>query len=229
MGMKTGTRLMTARPAYLANVSHVDAWLGRLYAALEEYDLAATTTIVFTADRGNSLGERGLWYKMSFYEWSCRMPFVVANTSCVQPQRVAASVTLVDVLPTLLDVAHASTGAAIPEPIDPLDGDNVWPLCTGSADPLTGRTIASEFLSEGTRAPMLMLRDDNFKYISRPSDPELLFDLINAPSELNNLVDAHQHSWDFRPHIGAANSYIRSHMDLSVADNNARYAPPCNA
>lgn len=36
--------------------------------ALEECGMAEHTTILFTADHGDMLGERGLWYKMSFME-----------------------------------------------------------------------------------------------------------------------------------------------------------------
>ena len=259
-----------ARRAYLANVSYVDEWLGRLLAALAECGLTETTTVVFTADHGDSLGERGLWYKMSFHEWSCRIPMVIANPSVVQARAISAPVTPVDVLPTLLDVAHAGTGAAIPDAIDALDGHSLWPAFSSRDTPLPERTVASEYLAEGTGAPMLMLREGTFKYTRCQTDPEQLFDPASDPHELTNLASATTHAdrmdafratadaqwdadavkadvvqeqerrravhaalaigkqqaWDFQPMVNAANSYTRSHMDLSVADNNARFPRP---
>jgi choline-sulfatase len=103
-------------------------------------------------------------------------------------RRVAAPVAQVDVLPTLVDIAHAATAAARPPPIDPLHGRSLIPLCDGDAgnDP---NACISEYLGEGTAAPMLMIRRGQYKYISCSTDPELLFDLDNDPDELENLLD----------------------------------------
>ena len=118
------------------------------------------------------------------------IPMVIANPSVVQARAISAPVTPVDVLPTLLDVAHAGTGAAIPDAIDALDGHSLWPAFSSRDTPLPERTVASEYLAEGTGAPMLMLREGTFKYTRCQTDPEQLFDPASDPHELTNLASA---------------------------------------
>jgi choline-sulfatase len=188
--------IVNARRAYYGNVSYIDEWLGRLRTTLDECGMADNTTIILTADHGDMLGEFGLWYKMSFREWSNRIPLIVHQPGRFNARRVAAPVALVDVLPTLVDIAAAATGAARPPPIDPLHGRSLIPLCDGDAsnDP---NSCVSEYLAEGTAVPMLMIRRGQYKYISCSTDPELLFDLDSDPDELENLLD-HDLLADFR-------------------------------
>ncbi len=129
--------IRTARRAYYGNVSYVDEWLGRLQDTLAECGMDDNTTVIFTSDHGDMLGEYGLWYKMSFREWSCRIPTIIHDPPRLRPRRVSQPVAHVDILPTLVDIAADSTGAAAPDPIDPLDGRSLWPLCLGvdSGDP----------------------------------------------------------------------------------------------
>lgn len=171
-----------ARRAYYANVSYVDAWLGRLRAVLEETGQADNTAILFVADHGDMLGERGLWYKMSFYEWSSRVPMILAGPDLPTGKCVETPVSQVDVLPTLADLA-ARSGAAVPETIDPLDGVSLL----GELD--MDRTIAVEYCAEGSNAPMLLLRCGALKYTAAPGDPEQLFDLERDPDERVNAVE----------------------------------------
>jgi len=180
--------IINARRAYYGNVSYVDEWVGRLRATLDDCGMADNTTILFTADHGDMLGEYGLWYKMSFREWSNRIPLIVHQPQRFEPRRVAAPVAQVDVLPTLVDIAADAGVGQPPAPIDPLHGRSLLPLCDGDAsnDP---DACVSEYLAEGTAAPMLMIRRGKYKYICCSTDPEQLFDLENDPLELHNLVE----------------------------------------
>ena len=80
--------IINARRAYYGNVSYVDEWLGRLQVTLRECDMARNTTIIFTSDHGDMLGEYGLWYKMSFREWSSRIPMIVHSPGRFEARRV---------------------------------------------------------------------------------------------------------------------------------------------
>lgn len=180
--------IINARRAYYGNVSYVDEWVGRLQDTLEECGMTENTTIIFTSDHGDMLGEFGLWYKMSFRESSCRIPMIVHNPKRFEARRVSQPVAQVDVLPTLIDIAAEGTGATKPDAIDPLSGRSLIPLCDGDAsnDP---NACVSEFLAEGTGAPMLMFRQDHYKFISCMTDPDQLFDLEKDPDELINLAE----------------------------------------
>lgn len=180
--------IVNARRAYYANVSYVDEWVGKLWAALVESGIDQDTTIIFTSDHGDMLGEFGLWYKMSFREWSCRIPLIISKPSRFSHRRVSQSVAQVDVLPTLVEIASESTGLQSPEQIDPWCGRSLVELCDGDAtnDP---DIAISEYLAEGTGQPMLMIRKGQLKYIQCATDPEQLFDLKNDHNELANLAD----------------------------------------
>ena len=180
-------QIINARRAYYANVSYVDEWLGRLRDTLDECGLNENTTIILTADHGDMLGEYGLWYKMSFREWACRIPMIINQPTELSPRKVGQPVSLVDVLPTLMDIASAGVDIDKPEAIDPLDGRSLYPLCSGDESSDPNRTV-SEYLAEGTAAPMLMIRFSRYKYITCPTDPDQLFDLENDPDETINLA-----------------------------------------
>ncbi|MEQ9326367.1 MAG: sulfatase-like hydrolase/transferase, partial [Rhodospirillales bacterium] len=172
-----------SRRAYYANVTYVDRWLGRLLTALEHTGQRDNTAVIFLSDHGDMLGERGLWYKMSPFEHSSRIPLILSLPGIADGRSVATPVSQVDLLPTLVDIA-AIGGAAKPETIDPLDGASLL----GSIHP--DRRVAVEYCGEGSIAPILMLREGAWKYVACPSDPEMLFDLASDPGErVNRAAD----------------------------------------
>ena len=185
--------IINARRAYYSNVSYVDEWLGLLQSTLQECGMAENTTILFLSDHGDMLGEFGLWYKMTFREWSCRIPLIIHNPVRYPARRISQPVALVDVLPTLIEVADEESGAPKPEPVAPLNGRSLIPLCKGNAESDSNIAI-SEYLAEGTGAPMLMFRRGSYKFITCPTDQDQLFDLKNDPDELQNLVKSKNHS-----------------------------------
>ena len=95
-----------ARHAYYGEIAYVDDQVGRLLATLERFGLRQDTVVLFTADHGEMLGERGLWYKMHFFEWALRVPLIVSAPGRFAARRVATPVSLVDVMPTLLELAR---------------------------------------------------------------------------------------------------------------------------
>ena len=101
----TEAQIRAARRAYYGAVSYVDDQIGRLVSTLREATLDANTVILLIADHGDMLGERGLWYKMSFYEPACRIPLIVHAPGRFAPRRVAAHASLLDLLPTLAEIA----------------------------------------------------------------------------------------------------------------------------
>jgi choline-sulfatase len=199
--------LRAARHGYYANISYVDSLVGELIETLETTGMLDDTVIVFTSDHGDFLGERGLWYKMSFLEPSAHVPFVVWNPKRFKSRRVSEPVTLADILPTL---AALGQGKDTPELARSTDGRSLLPLLKGAKED-ANHTAWGEYLAEGTISPMHMLRRGPWKFIHAPTDPDQLFNLIDDPLELNNLADKHPLAKTMRAEVEAKFDIPRIH------------------
>lgn len=171
-----------ARRAYLGNVSYVDDWTGALLESLRALRMADDTVVVLLGDHGDMLGERGLWYKMSFFEGSARVPLVLHAPGRFAPRRVAEPVSLVDVLPTLLELS----GGTAQDAVEPLAGRSLLPLCDGGGT--EERCVLGEYTAEGACAPIVMIRRGTLKFVHCPADPDQLYDLAADPQERVNLA-----------------------------------------
>ncbi len=138
--------------------------------------------VVFTGDHGEMMGERGMWFKQTFYEWSARVPLMVSWPGVVAPRRLREVVSLVDLLPTLLGIADPR---GIVSPVDPLDGRTLLPLLRGETAEGEGLAI-SEYTAEGVCAPARMVRRGRWKYVYTEGLPPMLFDLEDDPRELHD-------------------------------------------
>ena len=122
----TEQEVRNARRAYYACVSYVDDHVGRIMERLDELGLRDDTVVIVTSDHGDMLGERGLWYKMSPFEQSARVPLIVHGTDRFAPRRVGVPVSLTDLMPTLIELAGADPGEAR------LSGRSLVGLVTGA-------------------------------------------------------------------------------------------------
>jgi choline-sulfatase len=181
-------QVRTARHAYYAAISYVDERIGELLAALDDAGLRDETTVIFTADHGEMLGERGLWYKMSFFEPSARVPLIVSTPGRVAPGRIPEPVSLLDLAPTLLELGAPARLAALD-----LDGFSLWPLLEGRAERRPD-AVVGEYLAEGVTSPAVMIRRGPHKFIWCADDPDQLYDLGDDPHELVNLADRSTHA-----------------------------------
>ena len=169
-----------ARHGYYAAISYLDDRVGEVLDALEATGLADDTIVLFTADHGEMLGERGLWYKMSFFDGSARVPLIAAGAG-ISKGRHAAPVSQLDLAPTLAELAGVDPGEA------ELEGTSLAPILQGGSAGGQG-WVAGEYLAEGVRAPSVMLRRGPHKLIRTPGDPDQLYDLDADPLELRNLA-----------------------------------------
>ncbi|MFB4205522.1 Choline-sulfatase [wastewater metagenome] len=187
----TDEDIRRTRHAYYGMISYVDARVGELLDALERTGQADNTIVIFTADHGDMLGERGMWYKMSMYERSASVPFIVSHPDIAGGRRISQNMSLVDLFPTLVEFASGET----PDPVvaPRLDGSSLVPLMEGRTDGWPD-TVYSEYMGEGTAGPCLMVRRGRYKYVhsdgeaDAPADPPQLFDLEADPDELDNLA-----------------------------------------
>lgn len=184
----TEQQIRNARRAYYGAISYVDDQIGKLLKTLNESGLEDDTIIVFSGDHGDMLGERGLWYKMSWFEGSARVPMIIHAPKRYAPARVKQSVSIMDLMPTFVELAN--DGVA-PTYANPIDGRSLLPHLqgTGGHDEVIG-----EYLGEGAIAPLLMIRRGDYKFVCSQPDPDQLFNLREDAQELTNLAEDPAHS-----------------------------------
>ncbi|MFL6035505.1 MAG: choline-sulfatase [Gaiellaceae bacterium] len=167
--------LTALRRAYYALVTYVDRKLGELLDCLEQTRQADDTLVIFTSDHGDMLGERRMVQKRCFYEWAVRVPLVVRLPGEEDAGLVVERpVSLLDLVPTLLDVA------GVPH-ADRLSLDGTSLLDRGD------RPVFAEYHVEKVRAPCFMVRSGRWKCIHVHGHDARLFDLDTDPGEWNDL------------------------------------------
>ena len=206
----TPEQIRRARHGYYAAVSYLDERVGEVLGALRNSGLGDRTTVLFCADHGEMLGERGLWYKMSFLEQSARVPLIVrqpgADGRAGAGGRVTAPVSLVDVAPTVLELAGLDADAIA----GPGDGVSLAPALRRGDAP--DHPVVSEYHAEGVQAPSAMIRSGAHKLIVSLEDPDLLYDLSADPREL------HDRSGDPDSGVVAAGLRRELHQRLDLPD-----------
>ncbi|MFN0182734.1 MAG: choline-sulfatase [Aquabacterium sp.] len=182
----TDDMILSARHAYYGMVSYIDHKVGLLLDALDKTGRADDTVIVFTADHGEMLGERGMWFKFNPYEPSIKVPLIIHAPGAQAGQRVGVNCSLVDLLPTLNDLATDGNPPAL---ADHCDGRSLAALLHGRDPASVGWTDEAliEFTGEGVYAPAFILRQGHLKYVHCEGDPGMLFDLQRDPQERRNL------------------------------------------
>ena len=183
----TDEEVRRARRAYLANVSYFDSKVGAVVRALEDIGELDRTVVAVTADHGDMLGDRGLWYKMNFFERSARVPLILAGPG-VATGAAANACSLVDLLPTFLEIAGGDPSMLG----EPVDGRSLMPLARGEADPVD--EAVGEYCAEMTPAPVFMIRRGRFKYVHCDADPPQLYDVLADPEERTNLAREPAHA-----------------------------------
>lgn len=166
---------------YEGALAYMDSQLARVTDALERAHRLETTAIVVVGDHGESLGEHGEHeHGIFLYEGALHVPFILRAPG-VAPRRLRGPVSLVDVMPTLLNLLGLESPPSI-------DGESLVPLLHGS--PPRDRAIYAEsmYAKRFGWSPLRMVRDGGLKYIDAPR-PEL-YDLDSDPVEARDLAVA---------------------------------------
>lgn len=92
---------------YLSCISFMDHELGKLLDVVDRLSLWNNTIIVFTSDHGMHLGEKGMWTKWTLFDESTRVPLMIhaPQFKGSYGKHVSSSVELIDIFPTLVDLA----------------------------------------------------------------------------------------------------------------------------
>ncbi|KQV84206.1 choline-sulfatase [Rhizobium sp. Root1220] len=211
----TPDQIRRARRGYFANISYIDEKVGELIDVLERTKMADDTIILFVSDHGDMLGERGLWFKMCFFEGSARVPLMIAVPGW-EPTLVDQPVSTLDVTPTLAALAGIDITKLAPW----TDGEDLTQLANGTG----GRgAVPMEYAAEGSVAPLVALRDGRFKLTLCDMDPPMLFDLEADPKERRNLADDPAHAATLASLRAQAESrWNLASFDAAVRESQAR-------
>lgn len=180
--------IRNARHAYYGSVSYIDERFADLARAVTESGFADNTITIVTGDHGDMLGERGMWFKMNWFENAARIPLIVHAPGRFRPRRVSAAVSQIDILPTLLDLAN--DGQDLHAQVI-TEGRSLVPHLTGQDG---HDEVIGEYTGEGASAPGIMIRRGRYKFIHCPTDPDQLYDLHNDPLEKDNLAGKAEHA-----------------------------------
>ena len=209
----TDTMIERSRRAYFANISYLDEKIGEILGVLEATGQSAN--IIFVSDHGDMLGERGLWFKMSFFEGSARVPLMISSPD-MTPGLVHAPVSTIDLCPTLCDLA----GVEMDEVAPWTAGESLVPLGQG-AERLS--PVMMEYAAEASYAPMVSLRLERWKFNRCAIDPDQLFDLEADPNELHNLAALPEH----QEVVSRLSAEVDERWDLDAFDAAVRQSQAC--
>ncbi|MEE3229878.1 MAG: sulfatase [Planctomycetota bacterium] len=181
--------LLKALQAYYACVSFIDAQVGRLLDALDRFELAENTIVVFWSDHGYHLGEHnGIWQKRTLFEQAARTPLIIRAPGARGNGRSCSRVVeFVDIYPTVAALA----GASVPED---LDGRSLRPLLEDPGAPWDGVAVTQVLRPADKRLSRAVMgcsiRTERWRYTEWAEGREgvELYDHRNDPLEFNNLA-----------------------------------------
>lgn len=170
---------------YWGYCTFIDDQIQRILDALDEQGIADETVVVMTSDHGDLIGNHRSFNKgFVMYEETHHVPLVArwpdeweAGAECDE------FVSLVDLMPTFLDVAGAETP-------DGVEGRSLTPLLRGERPDDWRDSAYAEFHGyEPSLYTSRMIRTDDWKYVYNPPSRDELYDLDSDPGELTNLAD----------------------------------------
>ncbi len=144
------------RQGYYACVSYIDSLLGDLLNDLDHLGLRDNTIIVFWSDHGFKLGEHGLWHKHTNFELDCRVPLMISTPGYRTGQRTGSLVELLDLYPTLCDLA------GLPVPSD-LEGTSLRPVLENPNTSI--REFARSQYPRGRDIMGYTIKTDRYRYV----------------------------------------------------------------
>jgi choline-sulfatase len=199
---------LRAISAYYALCTMVDDHVGTISDVLDGTGLSETTTVIYTSDHGEALGQRDHWGKSNLYNECTQVPLVVAGPGMPRGQTCSTLVNLIDLAPTFL----AAFGLSDPA----LPGRSLFDIAREPCDP--ERTAFSEYHAVGAPSGAFMLRKGRWKYHEYVGFEPELFDLASDPSEaINRASDP-----ACAARVAELRSELRRIVDPGAADRQAK-------
>ncbi|MGI2295136.1 sulfatase family protein [Paenibacillus sp. GXUN7292] len=169
---------------YYAMVEMIDEAVGRILQALNQNELDQNTIIIFTTDHGELLGDHGIWMKGPFhYEQLVNIPFIIHGPSYFPAGRADAIISLVDVVPTILELCEISIPSG-------LDGVSFKQLLLGQSASIRAAALI-EHVDDPGGLRLKTVVTERYKctiyYGEYGKQAGELYDLFEDPAEMINL------------------------------------------
>ncbi|WP_321373371.1 sulfatase-like hydrolase/transferase [uncultured Draconibacterium sp.] len=176
---------------------NIDIQIGKVLKKLEEMGELENTYIIYTADHGIAIGRHGLMGKQNLYEHCWRVPFIVNGPGIKAGTRVEGNIYLLDVLPTLCELA----GIAQPETVQ---GKSFKPVLDSGES--TIRDVMYGVYAGGTKPGMRSVRKGDWKLIK--------YDMMDGAVRETQLFNLAENPNEFLPEHGK-----NGEMETDLAEN----------
>lgn len=188
---------------YYAQVSMIDAYMGRILDELDTLGIADRTLVIFTSDHGDMNGGHGLMDKTvdTCYEEIIRVPLILRLPGTARAGATTdVQADSTDLAPTILDLLAA-------KPLDACHGRSLRPFLKGAPDDgMPGYVERGEPLGPSCRR---MVRTRDWKLILAGNANHQLFHLAADPGETNNLYAVPEHTGI----LAELRSLLKNHME----------------
>ncbi|MCF7669884.1 MAG: sulfatase [Verrucomicrobia bacterium] len=184
----TPEKYKTNMRAYFRMISGIDHAIGRVITKLEKTGMAGNTVIIYAADNGYYMGDRGFAGKWSHYEESLRIPLIIYDPRLPEGSRsrVVPQMALnIDIPATILDAAGLGVHPNY-------QGRSLLPIVRGESPQNWRDDFFCEHLMDHPALPKWEgVRGRRYvyaRYFEQEPAYEFLHDLETDPDELKNLA-----------------------------------------
>lgn len=200
---------------------NIDIQLGKVLNKLEEMGELDNTYIIYTADHGMSIGRHGLMGKQNLYEHTWRVPFIIKGPGIESGKRVKGNIYLLDVLPTLCDLAGI-------DPPKTLEGTSFKPVINGEKESI--RDVMYGVYSGGTKPGMRCVQKGDWKLIKYDMMDGAVREtqLFNLAENPNEFLAEHQKSGEMETNLADNPKYAEKLVEMEglLVDQMAMHNDP---
>lgn len=205
------------RHVYFAMIAALDEMVGRVVQQIDELGLRDSTYIIFSSDHGEMAGEQNQVLKRCMYEASAHVPLIICGPDVRRGAVVDDPVSLVDLYPTLMDMAGVSYQTLVERSgyAEQLDGESLMPQLT-SAAPRQRAWAMAEYHGDRACTGTFMLRQERWKLIRHMGFVSELYDLAEDPGEQRDLAALQSDV------VARLESVLDAHFDCAEIDERAK-------
>lgn len=176
---------------YYAHMTAIDDKVGELIQTLKQEGIFDNTIILFTSDHGDLLGSQGGYFKQQPYDESIRVPMLLHYSAKdgIKVGKYNAMINSEDIMPTLLGLS----GISVPASVEGVDFSKY--IRGKSKDPKDSFSLITciqpfgQWSRPNGGKEYRGIRTPRYTYVKDLKGPWLLFDNLDDPYQMHNLVN----------------------------------------